>query len=79
MESLIGFHRGGISFIFFFFRTMDKYCKNCKYHHNAKHPVTSKLAYAYNDWCTLHSKKASHVVGHCKLKGTKIETQSRVV
>jgi transcription elongation factor Elf1 len=50
---------------------MHKHCKDCRMHHNAKHPKGSPLVSPYNDWCCKYSRKASHAVGHCKLHNGK--------
>ena len=51
---------------------MRHYCGDCKYHHNAHHPKTSKLARNYNDWCCKgYGKTARKAIGECKIKGWK--------
>lgn len=44
---------------------MDKYCKGCKYHHNAgrRNPKEKGLE-KYNDWCCKMGKPVD--IGHCK-------------
>ena len=54
---------------------MNAHCKDCKNHHNAKHPAGSNMAKKYNDWCCLFSRCASKAVGECKLKEGKTSSK----
>ena len=52
--------------------SVNKHCKDCKYHHNAGHPGGSNLGSRYNDWCVKFSNTAKIIVGHCKLNDGKV-------
>jgi len=50
---------------------MKKQCKDCKHHHNARHPKDSTLAKNYNDWCCRGGRTARKAIGECTLKNWK--------
>ena len=54
---------------------MDKHCKDCIWHANAKNNQARFMK--YNDWCAEIGNAASKVIGHCKLKGLKKTGESK--
>lgn len=50
---------------------MNRHCKGCKHHHNAKHKITSKYAKDFNDWCCNYSVTARKIISHCKIMNGK--------
>jgi len=49
---------------------MDKHCKGCVLHHNARHPKDNSLV-KFNDWCCALGKFAPKAVGQCKIYSMK--------